>query len=66
MTPQQESASAQDIQQVFESQLTTALMWRTSSASERIERIKKLREVLLANREALYAAFWQDMHKSPS
>ncbi|MBK7501846.1 MAG: aldehyde dehydrogenase family protein [Polaromonas sp.] len=66
MTLQPTSASAQDIHQVFDSQLATALRWRTSTAHERIERIKKLREVLLANREALYAAFWQDMHKSPS
>ena len=58
MTLQPTSASAQDIHQVFDCQLATALRWRTSTANERIARIKKLREVLLANREALYAAFW--------
>ncbi len=58
--------STSNIQSVFDSQLTTSLSWRTSTADERIARIKKLRAVLLAHREDLYAAFWQDMHKSPS
>ncbi|MFM9433047.1 aldehyde dehydrogenase (NAD+) [Janthinobacterium sp. CG_23.3] len=49
---------------VFEAQLATALQWRVSSAKERIARIKKLREAMMAQREALYAAFAQDFRKS--
>jgi len=48
---------------VFESQLATALRWRQSTAAERIERIKRLREALLARRDDLYAAFHRDYRK---
>jgi aldehyde dehydrogenase (NAD+) len=55
---------AEAMQAVFEAQNTTALGLRHSTAAQRIERIKALREGLLAKREELYAAFAQDMRKS--
>lgn len=51
------------MQRVFDAQQATALAWRRSAASERIARIERLRERLLAHREALYEAFAQDFHK---
>ncbi|MDC8756953.1 aldehyde dehydrogenase family protein [Janthinobacterium fluminis] len=51
---------------VFDAQFETALRWRVSTARERIARIKKLREAMLAQREAFYAAFLQDYRKSPT
>ncbi len=56
-------ADAQAMQLVFESQQATALRWRLSTAAERGERIARLRDAMLANREALYEAFAQDFHK---
>lgn len=51
---------------VFDSQLATALHWRESTARERIARIKKLRDAMMACREDFYAAFKQDFGKPPS
>jgi len=51
------------MQEVFDAQGSTALRWRSSTAAERIARLTRLREVLLANREALYAAFHRDFRK---
>ncbi|HJV82886.1 MAG TPA: aldehyde dehydrogenase family protein [Noviherbaspirillum sp.] len=53
------------IREVFDSQLETALRWRLSTANERIARIKKLRDAMMAQREAFYEAFMQDYRKSP-
>lgn len=39
------------IQQVFDSQLATSLLWRESTALERIVRLKKPRAAMLARRE---------------
>ncbi len=55
---------AEQMQATFDVQLPKALSLRSSAAAQRIERIKALREALLAQREALYAAFAQDMRKS--
>lgn len=52
-----------DIQRVFEAQQATALAWRESTVAERIARLKKLREAMMARREAFYAAFQKDYHK---
>ncbi len=52
------------MQAVFDAQLPKALSLRYSTASERISKIKALREALLTEREALYAAFTQDMRKN--
>ncbi|HJW53959.1 MAG TPA: aldehyde dehydrogenase family protein [Burkholderiaceae bacterium] len=54
------------IRAVFDSQQETALRWRESSASERIGRIRKLRDAMMAQRTAFYEAFMQDYRKSPS
>ena len=51
---------------VFDSQQETALRWRESTAAERIARIKKLRDAMMAQREAFYDAFMQDYRKSPA
>lgn len=51
---------------VFDSQQQTAFLWRQSTARERIARIKKLRDAMLARREEFYEAFMQDYRKSPS
>ena len=55
---------ADQLRAAFEAQGPHALVLRRSSAAQRIARIKALREALLAQREALYAAFAQDMCKS--
>ncbi|HJV85163.1 MAG TPA: aldehyde dehydrogenase family protein [Noviherbaspirillum sp.] len=54
------------IKEVFASQLETALRWRVSTANERIARIRKLRDAMMAQREAFYEAFMQDYRKSPA
>ncbi len=48
---------------VFDAQLDTAIRWRQSTAAERIERIKRLRDAMLARREEFYAAFAKDYRK---
>lgn len=54
------------MQAVFDSQQATALQWRVSSAKERIARIVKLRDAMMARREEFYTAFHQDYRKSPA
>ncbi|MES2297226.1 MAG: aldehyde dehydrogenase family protein [Pseudomonadota bacterium] len=56
----------QAMQAAFASQLDTALAWRASSAAERIARVKRLRDAMLAKREAFYEAFMQDYRKCPA
>lgn len=51
------------MQEVFDAQGSTALRWRTSTAGERIARLVKLREVILAHRAPLYEAFHHDFRK---
>ncbi len=64
--PQSGEADPAEIQRVFDAQLPKSIAWRTSTAAERIERLKKLRDAMLAHREAFYAAFLKDYHKPPS
>ncbi len=59
-------ASPEKMLAVFEAQQATALRWRESTAAERITRIKRLRDAMMAQREAFYAAFAQDYRKSPA
>jgi len=59
-------ADPTEMQRVFDAQLATALRWRESTAAERIARIKRLREAMLAQRQAFYEAFERDYRKSPS
>lgn len=54
------------LQGVFESQLETALRWRESSAKERLARIRRLRDAMMARRAQFYEAFAQDYRKSPA
>ncbi|MFA9216563.1 MAG: aldehyde dehydrogenase family protein [Sphingomonadaceae bacterium] len=50
----------------FRAQQDTALAWRHSSAAERIARVKRLRDAMLARREEFYTAFATDYRKSPA
>ncbi|SFU66808.1 aldehyde dehydrogenase family protein [Pseudoduganella namucuonensis] len=59
-------ADPQRIRAAFDAQLPTALRWRVSTAAERIARVKRLRDAMLAQREAFYAAFAQDYRKPPA
>ena len=61
--PQTGESDPAAIRQVFDAQLATALKWRESTAAERIERLKKLREAMLARRDDFYAAFEKDYRK---
>ena len=70
-TPARVPAAADDanpvqMQAIFEAQQQTALRWRASDARERIERVKRLRDAMMAKREQFYAAFAQDYRKSPA
>ena len=57
VNPQTGESDPAQIRRVFESQLATALAWRESTAAERIARLKKLRDGMMARREDFYAAF---------
>ena len=59
-------AAPLELQAAFDAQLATALAWRTSGAAERLQRIVRLREAMMAQRAAFYAAFAQDYRKAPS
>src|SRR5476649_1152427 len=59
-------ADVQQIRTVFDAQQATALRWCESSAAERIARVKRLRDALMAQREAFYVAFQRDYRKSPA
>ncbi len=59
-------ADPQHMAAVFDAQQATALQWRASSASERIARIKRLRDAMMAQRQQFYDAFMQDYRKSPA
>lgn len=63
---QASEADPQNIRAVFESQQAKALAWRASTAGERLARIRRLRDAMLAHREGFYAAFAQDYRKSAS
>ena len=51
---------------VFASQQETALRWRSSTAQQRLARITRLRDAVMARREQFYAAFAQDYRKAPA
>ena len=59
-------ADVQHIMAAFEAQQATALAWRHSGAAERIARVKRLRDAMLAQRDAFYTAFAEDYRKSPA
>jgi len=55
-----------DIHRVFDGQRATALRLRTSTLEERLDKIKKLKNALLAHREELLAAGYADFKKPPA
>ncbi|MFT4045771.1 MAG: aldehyde dehydrogenase family protein [Solimonas sp.] len=55
-----------DIARAFDAQLPTALRLRTSTAKERVARIRRLLDAVLAHREAFYAAGYADFRKPPA
>ncbi|MFZ4551118.1 MAG: aldehyde dehydrogenase family protein [Aquabacterium sp.] len=61
--PQTGESKPEDIRRVFESQGPTALAWRTSTLAERIDRLKRLRDGMLARQQDFYAAFEKDYRK---
>lgn len=59
-------ANEADIRRVFELQRETALRLRTSTADERIAKIKRLRDAVLAHTQDLYDAAYKDFKKPPA
>jgi aldehyde dehydrogenase (NAD+) len=51
------------MQQIFDAQAPTALRLRSSTAAERIEKIRKLRDVVIAHTEDWYRAAYADFKK---
>lgn len=60
--PDQDTDSAR-IQQLFTAQQQRALALRSSTASERIAKLKRLRELMLERREDIYKACYADFAK---
>lgn len=58
--------TASEIQRVFALQRDTAISLRTSVAKERIAKIKRLRDTMLAYSEAFYEAAEKDFKKPPA
>jgi aldehyde dehydrogenase (NAD+) len=59
-------AAPEKMATVFEAQQTTALRWRESTAKERLARIARLRDAMMARRQQFYDAFAQDYRKAPA
>jgi aldehyde dehydrogenase (NAD+) len=59
-------ASETEIQRLFERQRESAMRLRTSSHAERIAKVTKLRDALLAHRQELIDAGYQDFKKPPA
>ena len=59
------NAGEAEIKRIFERQRATALRLRTSTAEERIAKIKKLRDTLLARSEEFHEAGFKDFRKPP-
>jgi aldehyde dehydrogenase (NAD+) len=53
------------MQEVFDSQAVTALRLRSSTSQERIEKIRKLRDAVIAHTEDWYRAAYADFKKPP-
>lgn len=60
------NASESEIKRVFERQRETALRLRTSTAEERITKIRKLHDVVMAHREQIHEAAYKDFRKPPA
>ncbi|HZP11924.1 MAG TPA: aldehyde dehydrogenase family protein [Nevskiaceae bacterium] len=63
---QQASASEAEIKRVFDKQRGTMLRLRTSTADERIAKIKRLKAAVLAHADSLYEAADKDFKKPPA
>ncbi len=63
VTPPQAVSGQSEIERVFALQQARALELRTSDAAERIARIRRLRDAVLARREDIYAALQADFAK---
>lgn len=59
-------ASETEIRRVFERQRATAIRLRTSTTEERLVKITRLRDAVLAQREAIRAAGLKDFRKPPA
>lgn len=59
-------AAPEKMAYVFEAQQATALRWRESVAKERLARIGRLRDAMMARRQQFYDAFAQDYRKAPA
>ncbi len=55
-----------DIQRIFDRQRETAIRLRTSTAQERIAKIRKLHDALMAHRETFHEAAYLDFKKPPA
>ena len=55
--------STSSVQDVFDSQAATALRLRSSTAEQRIEKLRRLRDAVLAHTDDLYAAAYADFRK---
>lgn len=60
------SAANDDIRSAFEAQGPAALRLRTSTAQERIAKIRRLLDAVLAHRDAFYEAAYRDFKKPPA
>ncbi len=57
------SSSTPNIQSVFDSQAATALELRSSTAAQRIVKLRRLRDAVLASTDDFYAAAYADFRK---
>src|SRR3546814_3365264 len=55
-----------DIHRAFAAQHETALRLRTSTVKERIAKIQRLLDAVLAHRDAIYDAAYKDFKKPPA
>jgi aldehyde dehydrogenase (NAD+) len=60
------NATEGEIQRVFERQRETAIRLRTSTAEERIAKIRKLHDAVMAHREQIHEAAYKDFKKPPA
>ena len=60
------NANEIDIRRVFERQRETAIRLRTSTAQERIAKIKRLHDAVMAHRTAIHEAAYKDFEKPPA
>lgn len=60
------AAAPSEIQRVFERQRETAIRLRTSTAQERIMRIQRLYDAVMAHRTQIHEAAYQDFKKPPA